>query len=356
MNEQAPKFNRTMDDSTGGIIKKQENSTEVNSFCEKTTEKIKKYSEFASPEYKHATLINPKDIDYQKLSEVNKEKTNPGDCYVNSETLNADFEATVPFIVPNKEEWKGKRNSEVFNEIIKEYGDKYNIPGIEYLQWVYENPDKNKITTQMEGGNRNDGLQDYYITLGTPVVDKNGSWVVNSIMIKGPIKNSTFIYTVSLDENWNSNDGDRVILLEKSKDINNPIDDTQKINLSLKEKELAFRARTGGRKIYNVMFEDPEKKKEQYGAIYKDGMYSINNRKISKLIEEYFWQEPELFSSVMSFSKLAEANAPVIALKNDFEKIESSKSLPGEDISFIVEFLKKNYRKIFEKMDKSKGR
>ena len=101
--------------------------------------------------------------------------------------------------LPN--EFNGKPLTEVAPYIMKTYGDKYYIPGIEYWQWLVANPDKSPEALK-------DGS--YQFLFGSTLRNSHGRWCVPYVDWHSDEWNR---YADRLDSDWNSHY--RVVLLEK---------------------------------------------------------------------------------------------------------------------------------------------
>jgi hypothetical protein len=119
----------------------------------------------------------PADQNWQQLeTDINPAKF--GEYTVNPETQTLDFEKAKVFI-PDLSSFKGKKLSEVAEHLIKTYGAKYYIPGIEYWQWIYDHKDLESLPTGKEFETLKKELNDNVCFLfGTTLRDSDGHWYV----------------------------------------------------------------------------------------------------------------------------------------------------------------------------------
>lgn len=61
--------------------------------------------------------------------------------FLNPEIQNIDFEKLEPIILW-EDDWIGKSRAEVIKDVISKYNEHMFFPGIEYMNWCIENPDK----------------------------------------------------------------------------------------------------------------------------------------------------------------------------------------------------------------------
>jgi len=157
------------------------------------------------PELKDPKKVKPKewgkmkdDIDTDKLGEytLNPEMTSLTEA--DFERLAKEGKVRVETL-PDK--FNGKPLYEVAQYIMKTYGAKYHIPGIEYWQWLLANPDKSPA-----------GLMDgnYHFFFGSTLRDPDGHWCVPSVDWRG---SGWFRDAGWLDSGWGSSC--RVVLLER---------------------------------------------------------------------------------------------------------------------------------------------
>jgi hypothetical protein len=115
-------------------------------------------------------LIKPEDEDYTaRQADVDADKF--GEFTVNPDTQNMDFE-NIPeskIFIPDLSALNGKPLSEVAKYLVDNYAGKYKIPGLEYWNWLKENPAKSPKKIQ-------DGK--YYFEFGSLVRDSVGRWDV----------------------------------------------------------------------------------------------------------------------------------------------------------------------------------
>ncbi|MFA6416318.1 MAG: AAA family ATPase [Candidatus Paceibacterota bacterium] len=99
------------------------------------------------------------------------------------------------------DDWNGKPLAEVASYIIKTYGDKYYLPGIEYWQWLASNPDKSPSELK-------DGKSQFLF--GSTLRRSSGHWNVPCVRWRGSGWRRDARW---LDDDWRSSY--RVVLLEK---------------------------------------------------------------------------------------------------------------------------------------------
>lgn len=151
------------------------------------------------------TFVDPKEITYEERLN-NIDKKNFGTYTLNPETFAGDFEKAKVFI-PDLSAMADEKLPKVFQYVVDTYGDKYNIPGIEYWKWMIENPDKAQVSAQKHGYDIND---DFYFFPGSIFCDPDGNWSVPYIYwIGGGFDRSSRW----LELDWHS--GFQVLLLEK---------------------------------------------------------------------------------------------------------------------------------------------
>jgi hypothetical protein len=102
-----------------------------------------------------------------------------------------------------------KKTSEVLDYITREYGGEYNIPGIEYRDYLIENPDK--VPEEMKDGG-------FYLFVGSTIKDKGSRSFVPVARWRNKeeaLKIEAGLYPTSymLDSYWPI--GNRVLLVEK---------------------------------------------------------------------------------------------------------------------------------------------
>lgn len=150
------------------------------------------------------TLALPQDLPYEQLSKPTNDKMNFGKYFVNPETQNLDFETMKPFI-PDLSSMYEERTWKIFDHVVKEYGDKYYIPGFEYQKWLKENPDK--IPLELKDDKK------YFVSPGSLHCSFDGHWQA----LMGKVDTSKQSWDCRVEDpydQWHS--GDRIILLPKS--------------------------------------------------------------------------------------------------------------------------------------------
>lgn len=148
------------------------------------------------------SLIKPEDIDWEAFKD-DIDKAKFGEYSLNPETQGLDFEAfpTEKIKVLDWEETMGKSRAEVGEYLVAKYGATHHIPGIEYWQYIIENPDK--APASLKDGN-------YHYFFGSTLRHKDGSVVVPRTYWDGD--------RFPRDANGlggRVGSGDRIILLEK---------------------------------------------------------------------------------------------------------------------------------------------
>ena len=151
-------------------------------------------------------FIDPKEVEYKKKAK-NPDQAQYGQYTLNPETFGVDFEKAKVFI-PDLSSMEGKKLYDVFEYVVKTYGDKYHIPGIEYWKWMIENPDKAEEAAKKQNYDIKDG--NYYYFPGSSFCGRGGDWGVPASGWGG----GEFIrYGYWLGDVWHSDR--RVVLLEK---------------------------------------------------------------------------------------------------------------------------------------------
>ncbi|MDO8575261.1 MAG: hypothetical protein Q7R78_00975 [bacterium] len=115
-------------------------------------------------------IINPKDLDYEaKKSDIDTTKF--GQYTVNPDTQNINFENLdeSKIFIPDLSLLNGKPLSEVAEYLKTTCGDRYHIPGIEYWQYLIDNP--TEIPEKLKDGK-------YYFNFGSLVRRSGGLWNV----------------------------------------------------------------------------------------------------------------------------------------------------------------------------------
>ncbi|MDO8575166.1 MAG: hypothetical protein Q7R78_00485 [bacterium] len=147
-------------------------------------------------------ITKPADLDYEaKKSDIDTTKF--GQYTVNPDTQNLDFENARLFSLPDDEQKKleGKTLAEVGEYLKTTYGDRYHIPGIEYWQYILDNP--SKVPPSFDKSK-------YYFNFGSLVRNSGGRWDVPYAYWDGSKWDRNGLW---LSGTWNSNG--RVLLLEK---------------------------------------------------------------------------------------------------------------------------------------------
>ena len=148
-------------------------------------------------------IISPNNIDWdQRREDINTTKL--GQYTLNPETQNLDFDKAKVFI-PDRNElraFEGKTLAEVGAYLNSKYSNKYYIPGIEYWQYVCQNP--NKVPRKLKNTNN------YYFYFGSILLSYSGYWNVPYSYWYG---SSFGHYTRWFGHSWGSNY--HVVLLEK---------------------------------------------------------------------------------------------------------------------------------------------
>lgn len=88
-------------------------------------------------------LIPPSDVDWANMQEYGAHNRS-GEVVFNPDTISIDWETTPvqKFKAIELKEMEGKSVAEVARHILDTYGDTYHIPGIEYWNFIVENPEK----------------------------------------------------------------------------------------------------------------------------------------------------------------------------------------------------------------------
>jgi len=157
---------------------------------------------FGTPDNKFTpSLVKPEDQDYATLKD-DIDVSKFGEYTLNPDMQNLDFE-NIPeakIFIPDLTALNGKSLSEVAKYLIDNYADKYQIPGVEYWKWLYENPAKSPKKIQ-------DGK--YYFEFGSLVRLSDGHWGVPYVGWDGSGWRRGADW---LGSGWASDD--RVVLLE----------------------------------------------------------------------------------------------------------------------------------------------
>jgi hypothetical protein len=144
-------------------------------------------------------VILPSEMDYEKLRTPNLSLY--GEYTINPETVAINHQEKEPRIrILDMKEFVGKPRSEVATNIVKTYGSQYNIPGIEYLEYLLENHEK--VPRELTDGK-------FFYFFGSILRDQEGN--SNFPCICSGIK--LFCDAYLLNDEWREDD--RVILLEK---------------------------------------------------------------------------------------------------------------------------------------------
>ena len=148
------------------------------------------------------SLVAPKDIDWKALkNDIDKAKF--GEYTLNPETQGLNFESFPPekIKVLDLKEMIGKSRAEVAEHIVAKYGTTHYIPGIEYWEYVIQNPDK--APASLKDGN-------YHHFFGSVLRYRDGyARVPCAYWLDGHFYRSAR----TLDNDWFSDN--RVVLLEK---------------------------------------------------------------------------------------------------------------------------------------------
>ena len=148
-------------------------------------------------------MISPSHIYWnQRRQDIDPGKS--GQYTLNPETQNIDFEKAKVFI-PDRNELKAfedKTLAEVSAYINIKYSNKYYIPGIEYWQYICQNPDKAPASLK--------DTKNYYFYFGSILRYCSGDWSVPCSSWSG---SSFGRYTFGFGNGWYSSH--RVVLLER---------------------------------------------------------------------------------------------------------------------------------------------
>ena len=124
---------------------------------------MKVYAELPN---KSIEFINPKDIDYKKLVDQPDIYKN-GSQTINPEMINIDLEKAKVFI-PDLSKFEGKPLHEVMQYVANTYGSKYKIAGLEYMDFLINNP--SKVSKELKDTNF------YFFFFGSVSRDSSGFW------------------------------------------------------------------------------------------------------------------------------------------------------------------------------------
>ncbi len=127
-----------------------------------------------------------------------------GHYTINPETAGLNHQEKEPKIkVLDLKEFIGQPRSEVMAHVVKTYGDKYNIPGLEYERYLIQNPDKDKVPAELKDGK-------YYNFMGSTLRDQRGDSSFPCVRWdEGRLLRTASLLVLKWDES------DRVLLLEK---------------------------------------------------------------------------------------------------------------------------------------------
>jgi|GEM_PF-2039861 len=155
-----------------------------------------------------ADMVDPFTQDWEGLKGDVKTESDPfGEYTLNPEMQNLDFETAKPVVVsPDKitgnnmlEVAKNLKN--VIDQLKTETGKDYYLPGLEYYEWLIENPSKTPAIFKDNN---------YYFFFGSVLRDSNGHWNVPYAIWDGSKWNR---HARWLDGSWLSDC--RVVLLER---------------------------------------------------------------------------------------------------------------------------------------------
>ena len=141
-----------------------------------------------------------KDIDTDKF----------GELILNPETQGMNFETAKVFI-PDLSAFEDKKLSEVAEYLVATYGDKYYLPGLEYMEWLFGKKDLNALPAGSEFETLKTELNDRYCYFfGSTLRYSNGRWCVPYVNWNGDEWSRSARW---LGYDWDSNC--RVVLLER---------------------------------------------------------------------------------------------------------------------------------------------
>jgi len=160
------------------------------------------YGEKDAKKTKLSMSVTPLDqLDYEKMAkDVDPAKF--GEYTINPETADLNFQEKEPKIkILDLKEFIGKPRSEVMKHVVEKYGGKYHIPGLEYEQYLLNNPDK--VPKQLKDENS-------YYFMGSTFRYHDGLAAVPSLHWDGK---APYRLARWLEHDWLSDA--RVVLLEK---------------------------------------------------------------------------------------------------------------------------------------------
>ena len=116
-------------------------------------------------------MIHPSNINWDQRKQDTDTPSKSGQYTLNPETQNLDFEKARVFIPDPKtlKQFEGHSISELGQYLVATYSTKYYIPGIEYWQYISQNPDK--APSQLKS-------KDYYFHFGSILCCRGGFWSV----------------------------------------------------------------------------------------------------------------------------------------------------------------------------------
>lgn len=152
--------------------------------------------------HQHPQIKLPSTLDYDSLSS----DTDPakfGEYTLNPDTLPLDYDSIPPekFEVIDMDQFVGKPRHEVFAHIASTYSATHHLPGLEYMQYLTEHPDR--IPPQLADGK-------YHYLPGSVLRNANGHWDVPSVRWSGSALNRSADW---LSSGWSA--VERVVLVRK---------------------------------------------------------------------------------------------------------------------------------------------
>ena len=156
-----------------------------------------------------AETLLPADQNWSTL-EKDIDPTKFGEYTLNPDTQHLNFETTKVFI-PDLSAFNGKKLSEVAEHLIATYSDKYDIPGLEYWEWLVKRKNLDDLPTGPEFETLKQELKDNYcFFFGSTLRYSTGHWRVPCVNWYGDKWDRNAAW---LDDDWRSRS--RVVLLAK---------------------------------------------------------------------------------------------------------------------------------------------
>lgn len=133
-----------------------------------------------------------------------------GELIINPETQGMNLEKAKVFI-PDLSAFEGKKLSEVAEHLVTTYGDRYYLPGLEYIEWIFGQKDLDSLPAGPEFDKLKTALKvNVCFLFGSTLRHSDGRWCVPCVDWNGGGWGRSAYW---LDDDWNSDY--RVVLLER---------------------------------------------------------------------------------------------------------------------------------------------